>query len=233
MSNLDSSRKVIKNCKNCDTQFTTTLSHQVYCCRKCHREFNRILTNQNYHKNKVAKKKNYTKYCKYCLEEFETFNKKNIFCKKICMGRWHQKIRTKLDPEYAKKRQEQYRKSYRKRHGIPDIEGKYINHPGPRGKLIGYINPQGYRMFCIPTHPNASKCGKINEHTIIMSEYLGRPLLKGENVHHKNGIRDDNRIENLELWNKTQPSGQRVEDKINWCKEFLTQYGYIISDPVE
>ncbi len=38
------------------------------------------------------------------------------------------------------------------------------------------------------------------------------------------GIRDDNRIENLELWSKAQPSGQRVEDKIKWCKEFLKEY---------
>jgi hypothetical protein len=49
---------------------------------------------------------------------------------------------------------------------------------------------------------------------------------KGETIHHKNGIRDDNRLENLELWVNTIRYGQRLEDKILWCKDFLEQYGY-------
>ena|SRR3990167_2549344 len=94
---------------------------------------------------------------------------------------------------------------------------KSPNWKGGRNKSLGYI------YIYKPGHPFA-KSKYIAEHKYIMEQKLGRYLIKGENVHHKNGIRDDNRIENLELWNTSQPCGQRVEDKLKWAKEIIKLY---------
>lgn len=84
------------------------------------------------------------------------------------------------------------------------------NHSGDN--MWRWVDRTGYVYVNLP----GDRTNRRLEHRVVMEQHLGRPLLSVENVHHKNGIRDDNRIDNLELWVKAQPVGQRVSDLIEF-----------------
>lgn len=58
---------------------------------------------------------------------------------------------------------------------------------------------RGYVYLYLPESPMANRSGCVAEHRLVYSAYIGRPLLAGEVIHHINGIKDDNRVENLML----------------------------------
>lgn len=96
--------------------------------------------------------------------------------------------------------------------GSPGTEGRRKAWPG-----TGYINDDGYRMISVDGVKRA-------EHRVVMERLLGRELLTTESVHHRNGIRSDNRPANLELWVRPQIAGQRVADLVAFVVEQYPEY---------
>lgn len=184
-------------CLYCGKEYLCSVKTSKYCDVKCSRKFHQ--------KKKVER-------CKVDEEFRWNKNQKEIL-------RRHEK--RQIDAEERKKHSEDQKLRYRRQRGIlSDVDLQCA----PKGS--GTINKNGYRQISKKNHPNAWRTGSMFEHVYVMSNHLGRPLKKEERVHHRNGIKHDNRIENLELWNNGHPNGQRVEDKVEWCKEFLDQYGF-------
>ncbi len=189
------------NCQNCNIKFekkhrTTAIKH--YCSMECRRSkvINCISCNILIDR---SKKPFHRIFCRTCYWKDYKLRKP-------------ESIKKKIKDEFLKRRIER---------GLPLDYPRMRSLPGEP-----WINQDGYVYIRKNNHPNSQKNGTIYQHIFVMSEHLGRALHKKERVHHKNGDRTDNRIENLELWNVSQPSGQRVEDKIKFYKEFLEQYGY-------
>lgn len=81
------------------------------------------------------------------------------------------------------------------------------------GELPGVVSPKGYVYLSVRKKYRAV-------HRLVMERTIGRRLHSFETPHHLNGIRADNRPENLQLWTKPQVPGQRPEDLVAWVLQF-------------
>ena len=109
-------------------------------------------------------------------------------------------------------------------HYLRSRKGRDLSRPlrnrARNGAGSRWRDRNGYVILTLP-----GKKGRIAEHRYIMEQTLGRQLFPDETVHHKNGIKDDNRPDNLELWSALHPSGQRVADMLVWAREIINRYG--------
>lgn len=127
--------------------------------------------------------------CQECGEEFPNIKSRRhgggIFCGRTCAGRHKNPV------------------------GLP--AERSIHWRG------GRIIRRGYALIYAPDHPSIAGRGTkrkyVLEHRLVMEKELGRLLLPNEEVHHKNGVKDDNPPENLELWVRSQPAGVRSDGR--------------------
>lgn len=128
-------------------------------------------------------KKGIWKYCKLCGKKFWCYNSENNK-KGVKNGKVYNYNKRYCSQECVSKDRKNW-----------CLMGE--RHQNWKGGKI--IKPEGWIYVLSPNHPFKNATGRVAEHRLIMEKKLGRYLTKNEEVHHKNGIKGDNRIENLEL----------------------------------
>lgn len=107
-----------------------------------------------------------------------------------------------------------------KKHGRPEGSGRWRDAPELGSRVL---DKSGYVLLYVKAPVGRGRY--VREHRYVMEQFLKRSLTKDESVHHKNGNKQDNRLENLELWARLQPTGQRAKDLLHWAKEIIAKYG--------
>ena len=114
----------------------------------------------------------------------EIINKKHFFCSYKCYGRY------RIGKNFFKEKRKQNSGCFK----------KGINHPLWKNGKCKKRDRKGFYISCLnPVHPACDKNGYVLEHRLVMERHVGRYLSSKEIVHHINGIKNDNRIENLLL----------------------------------
>ena len=137
---------------------------------------------------KVEKLKKSCKGCGKILLLYPSAYKNRIFCSLDCKGKW-QKVnmisywRGKKIPYYPRPNR--------------NVKGE-LNGRWKGGRRV---DKDGYILIWIPDHPYSDYHGYVREHRLVVEKSIGRKLFPKEVIHHKDANKQNNRIENLELYN--------------------------------
>jgi hypothetical protein len=93
-----------------------------------------------------------------------------------------------------------------------------------RGSERPYESTHGYMVVLVRQDQDLYPGKRVTQHRLVMARHLGRELTSTETVHHKNGIRTDNRLENLELWVGNHSHGSRLEDRLEDAVTLIEEY---------
>ena len=138
------------------------------------------------------------KYCKFCDKQIAyksacNHYRRNAYCSIICKARY---TKAAAGPEHPLWK-----------------TGKHKNKLGYVIINIHKLPKEDIKLVTSMARAKRSNNDQeVLEHRLVMAKHLGRPLKRAETVHHLNGLRDDNRIENLELWIGSHQPGLRAAE---------------------
>jgi len=232
-----------KTCKQCNSAFNVKPSHseQYFCSRNCKTEYEAL------HGRPAAQKQMLQFTCKECGSPFKfkpayvrhyqsKFGKAPVYCSMPCSDKGRRKDADERHKTRCKNCGNEFYRTRRKGSGTiyheqelcsKQCKNEWVSkvYREKHGfSITKRIRRGGYISIRIPAQNGEPARKDVFEHRYVMEQHLGRRLYPDETVHHRDGNRQHNALENLELFSSRHGPGQRVVDKVQFAIEMLRLY---------